>query len=113
MALADMVAAKHYFRVSLKMMTRSLSDEGRISESEQKELWAKADQLGRVEFAPLDKTKLIQDWKENRRFETLGRKAVLDEMISIGKLSELLGQNLVETRSQVQAWRKELSFASA
>jgi Zn-dependent peptidase ImmA (M78 family)/transcriptional regulator with XRE-family HTH domain len=113
MALADMVAAKHYFRVSLKMMTRSLSDEGRISESEQKELWAKADQLGRVEFAPLDKTKLIQGWKENRRFETLARKAVLDEMISIGKLSELLGQNLVETRSQVQAWRKELSFASA
>jgi Zn-dependent peptidase ImmA (M78 family) len=113
MALADIVAAKHYFKVSLKMMTRSLSDEGRIPESEQKELWAKADQLGHSEFAPLDKTKLIQDWKENRRFETLARKAVLDEMISIGKLSELLGQNLLETRSQVQAWRKELSFASA
>lgn len=113
MALSDMVATKHYFRVSLKMMTRSLFDEGRISETEKKDLLAKTDQLGRLEFAPLDKTKLIQDWKENRRFESLARKAVLDEMISVGKLSELLGQNLVETRSQVQAWRREMSFASA
>jgi Zn-dependent peptidase ImmA (M78 family)/DNA-binding XRE family transcriptional regulator len=113
MALADIVAAKHHFKVSLKMMSRSLFDEGRISESEQKELWAKAAQMGHSEFAPLDKRKLIEGWKENRRFETLARKAVLDEMISIGKLSELLGQNLLETRSQVQAWRKELTFATA
>jgi Zn-dependent peptidase ImmA (M78 family) len=112
-ALADIVAAKHHFRVSLKMMTRSLRDEGRISEAEHKELIARADQLGHSEFAPLDNSKVIRDWRENRRFETLARKAVLDEMISIGKLSELLGQNLVETRAQVQVWRKELSFASA
>jgi predicted HTH domain antitoxin len=95
------------------MMSRSLWDERRISESEEKELRAKAEQLGHSEFAPLDKSKLIADWRENRRFETLARKAVLDEMISVGKLSELLGKNLLETRSQVQAWRKELTFASA
>ncbi len=113
MALADIVATKHHFKVSLKMISRALLDEGRLLESEQKDFWAKADQLGHSEFAPLDKSKLIGDWKENRRFETLARKAVLDEMISVGKLSELLGQNLLETRSQVQAWRKELTFAPA
>jgi|SRR5579872_2505601 len=112
-ALEDIVAAKHHFRVSLKVISYRLWDEKRISESEKNDLWAKAEQLGHGELAPLDRNRLIRDWKEVRRFETLARKAVLGEMISIGKLSELLGQNLLETRSRVQAWRKELTFASA
>lgn len=113
LAMPDIVAAKHHFKVSLKVMTLALRGLDRISESEKQELWEKADQMGRAEFAPLEPGKVIGDWKENRRFDILARKAVLEEMISIGKLSELLGQNLLETRSQVQAWRRELSFASA
>jgi Zn-dependent peptidase ImmA (M78 family)/transcriptional regulator with XRE-family HTH domain len=111
--LEDIVTAKHHFKVSLKVISLSLLNERRISENDKKDLWAKADQLGRAEFAPLDKDKFFKDWVEVRRFETLARKAVMAEMISIGKLSEILDQNLLETRTQVQAWRKELSFASA
>jgi hypothetical protein len=111
--LEDIVAAKHHFRVSLKVISRRLFDEKRISESEKDELWKKAGQLGHAELAPLDRHKIIRDWRETSRFYTLAKKAVLGEMISIGKLSELLNQNVLETRSRVQAWRKELTFASA
>jgi Zn-dependent peptidase ImmA (M78 family)/transcriptional regulator with XRE-family HTH domain len=113
LTMADIVAAKHHFKVSLKMIAWALWHDGRITESEKKVLWDKTDQMGRAEFAALDPNKVIRDWQENRRFDTLARKAVLEEMISIGKLAELLGQNVLETRSRVQAWRKELSFASA
>lgn len=108
-----MVATKHYFRVSLKLITLRLLHEGRISEADKKDLWSRADQLGSEEFAPLDKKKVLSDWEEKRRFETLARKAILGELISIGKLAELFGENLIQTRSRVQLWRKELSFASA
>ena len=112
-ALEDIVTAKHHFKVSLKVMSRRLFDEQRISASEKNELWHKADQLGHAELAPLDKDKLVREWRDRSRFYTLARKAVLGEMISIGKLAELIGQNVLETRLRVQAWRKELTFASA
>lgn len=112
-ALEDIVAAKHHFKVSLKVISRRLFDERRIPESEKDDLWKKAGQLGHAELAPLDRHKIIRDWRETSRFYTLAKKAVLGEMISIGKLSELLDKNVLETRSRVQAWRKELTFASA
>ena len=57
------------------------------------------------EFAPLQ-VDLIGAWRRVCRFQLLGRKAALGGMVLVGKLSELLGQNLVQTRNDIQSWRK-------
>ena len=64
------------------------------------------------EFAPLQ-VDLIGAWRQVCRFQFLARKAALGGMVSVGKLSELLGQNLVQTRNDIQSWRKEIASGPA
>jgi hypothetical protein len=53
------------------------------------------------------------EWQSVSRFMHLARKAVLSGMMSLGKLAELLNQNLLEVRSLVKEWRKEFVLAPA
>ena len=111
----DVIFLKHHFRVSFKMMSRRLKDTKFISESTHAELLAKAktwEQDDKKEPAPLP-IDLVKSWQSACRFMHLARKAVTEGMISLGKLAELIGQNILETRNLVQTWRKELSLAPA
>jgi Zn-dependent peptidase ImmA (M78 family)/transcriptional regulator with XRE-family HTH domain len=112
-SIEDVVSCKQYFRVSLKVIVRRLLQSELISTAEHKVFFDKAEQLGKKEFVPMDSHKYLSEWEEVRRFDTLVRKAALAELISISKVAEILGENLVETRSKVQNWRKEMSLASA
>jgi Zn-dependent peptidase ImmA (M78 family)/transcriptional regulator with XRE-family HTH domain len=112
-SIEDVVSCKHYFRVSLKVIVRRLLQSELISTAEHKVFFDKAEQLGKKEFVPMDSHKYLSEWEEVRRFDTLVRKAALAELISISKVAEILGENLVEARSKVQNWRKEMSLASA
>ncbi|HLG94808.1 MAG TPA: ImmA/IrrE family metallo-endopeptidase, partial [Bryobacteraceae bacterium] len=114
----DLVFLKHHFRVSTKVIVRRLKDIGLISEKESGELMVrayKAQPDEKVEYAPLknEKIDLIAEWKTVSRFLYLARKAALSGLISIGKLGELMGKNVLEVRSLVQQWRKELAVAPA
>ncbi len=116
--LEDVVFLKHHFRVSTKVVVRRLKDIGLTTEKESKEILdrtyrAQPDQ--KVEYAPLrnEKIDLIAEWKSVSRFLYLARKAALSGLISIGKLGELMGKNVLEVRSLVQQWRKELAVAPA
>jgi Zn-dependent peptidase ImmA (M78 family)/transcriptional regulator with XRE-family HTH domain len=116
--LEDLVFLKHHFRVSTKVIVRRLKDIGLISEKESDELMVrayKAQPDEKVEYAPLknEKIDLIAEWKTVSRFLYLARKAALAGHISIGKLGELMGKNVLEARSLVQQWRKELAVAPA
>ena len=113
--LEDAVFLKHHFRVSADMMLVRFRDLQLLSAVEYKKLFAELDRL-RVdktkELAPMPKD-LLEEWNKFSRFQHLARKAVLDGMVSLGKLSELLGLNIVETRKIVQKWRKDIAFAQA
>ena len=116
--LEDVVFLKHHFRVSTKVMVRRLRDVGMISEKESEELLAfayKAQPDAKVEYASLrnGKVDLISEWKNVSRFLYLARKAAVSGLVSLGKLGELLGKNVLEVRSLVQQWRKELVVAPA
>lgn len=116
--LEDLVFLKHHFRVSTKVIVRRLKDISLISERECDELMArayKAQPDEKVEYAPLksEGIDLIAEWKTVSRFLYLARKAGLSGLISIGKLGELMGKNVLEVRSLVQQWRKELAVAPA
>jgi len=111
----DVIFLKHHFRVSFKVMARRLKDTKLISENSHAELLAKAktwEQDDKKEPAPL-LIDLIKSWQGGCRFMHLARKAVIEGMISLGKLAELIGQNILETRNLVQSWRKELSLVPA
>ncbi len=111
----DIVFLKRHFRVSAQMLLRRLRDTGLISIREHDE---QLDHIRRIEpdrkkeIAPLN-VDLINAWEAARRFDHLARKAALAEMVSIGKLAELLGKNLVQVRSLVQTWRKEIAVGCA
>ena len=116
--LEDVVFLKHHFRVSTKVMVRRLRDIGLVSEKESEELLDlayKAQADAKVEYASLknEKVDLISEWKNVSRFPYLARKAAVSGLVSLGKLGELLGKNVLEVRSLVQQWRKELVIAPA
>jgi Zn-dependent peptidase ImmA (M78 family)/DNA-binding XRE family transcriptional regulator len=116
--LEDIVFLKHHFRVSTKVIIRRLKDIGLISEKESEELMTrayKAQPDEKVEYAPLkgQNIDLIAEWTSVSRFFYLARKAALSGLISIGKLGELMGKNVLEVRSLVQQWRKDLAVAPA
>ncbi|HKD79554.1 MAG TPA: XRE family transcriptional regulator [Candidatus Angelobacter sp.] len=108
-SLEDAVSCKHYFRTSLKVIAHRLLHCELISQADRKMLIDKADEYKKQEFAPLDAGKYLDDWQGVKRFDTLLRKAALSELISTSRLAELLGANLIETRSKVQDWRKEMT----
>lgn len=113
--LEDLVFLKHYFRVSAEMMLLRLRDLRLVSENEHKQLLEEVDRRRvdpRRELAPLSED-LIGAWEKVRRFQHLTKKAALDEMVSLSKLAELIGLNVVEARKKVLEWRKEMSFAQA
>lgn len=113
--LEDVIFLKHHFRVSTLVMVRRLRDVGLFSEADSKELLAlayKAQPDAKVEYARLD-INLISEWKSVSRFLYLSRKAAVTGLISLGKLGELLGKNVLEVRSLVQQWRKESMVAPA
>jgi Zn-dependent peptidase ImmA (M78 family)/transcriptional regulator with XRE-family HTH domain len=111
----DVIFLKHHFRVSFKVMARRLRDTKLVTETVHTELLAKAKASqpdDKKEPAPLP-INLVESWHKACRFLHLARKAVMEGMISLGKLGELIGQNIVQTRALVQEWRKELSFVPA
>ena len=117
-SLEDVVFLKRHFRVSTKVMVRRLRDIGMISEKESGEILAlayKAQPDDKVEYASLKSNNidLLSEWKNVSRFLYLARKAAVSSLISLGKLGELLGKNVLEVRSLVQQWRKELVIAPA
>jgi Zn-dependent peptidase ImmA (M78 family)/transcriptional regulator with XRE-family HTH domain len=113
--LEDVIFLKHHFKVSAQAMLRRLRDCGLMGSNDHDELLAKVKRSagdGTKEFAPLQ-VDLIGAWRQVCRFQFLARKAALGGMVSVGKLSELLGQNLVQTRNEIQSWRKEIASGPA
>ena len=58
-------------------------------------------------------SEIIDAWEKLSRLWHLARKAALDELVSLGKLAQWLGLNVVETRKKVQQWQKEIGLAQA
>ena len=111
----DVVFLKRHFRVSAKMILRRLREADLIPSGQhdnQLERLRNAEPDNAREFAPLN-VDPITEWLLACRFYHLVRKAALAEMVSLGKLAELLDQNLVQTRAQVQTWRREMAVVSA
>ena len=114
-SLEDVVFLKRQFRVSALVILRRLKGTELVSPQHCQKL---VNILGEMqpdttkEVAPLQRN-LLGDWKNASRFEHLARKATLSEMVSIGRLAELLGENIVETRKRAQEWRKDMAVAPA
>lgn len=111
----DVVFLKHHFRVSFIVMVKRLKDGQFIGQKAQDELLEKAKKWQpdtKKEPAPLS-IESLETWQKVCRFMHLARKAALDGLISLGKLAELIGENIIQTRSLVQEWRKELSLVPA
>jgi len=113
--LEDIVFLKHYFRVSIDMMLCRLRDLRLISDAEYNQLLEEVNKRRgdeTKELAPMS-AETVDSWERASRFWHLARKAALDELVSLGKLAQWLGLNVVETRKKVQEWQKEVSFAQA
>jgi Zn-dependent peptidase ImmA (M78 family) len=111
----DVVFLKRHFRVSFKMMVRRLQDSGLISKEVHAVLWRRAiksEPDETKEPAPLN-IDLVDSWQKVCRSQHLARKAVLSNMVSIGKLAELTGRNILEMRARVQEWQKDVSLVPA
>jgi hypothetical protein len=91
---------------------RRLRDINLIQKERAEELKAELEKRTpeKKEIAPLDDD-VFRDWGLVSRFMHLVRKAALDQMVSLGKLAELMNQNIVDTKKQVQEWRKEIALA--
>jgi len=113
--IEDIVFLKRYFRVSVDMMLRRLKDLRLISQADYNHLLEEVNKR-RVdetkELAPMS-SEPVEAWEEVSRFWHLARKAALDELVSLGKLAQWLGLNVVEMRKKIQEWQKEVSFAQA
>jgi len=105
----DIVFLKRYFRVSAKVIYKRLLEIKLLKENGDL-LRAVTGEDQTKEIAPLGDD-LIADWRRVGRFEHLAKKASLEEIISLGKLAEILGGSALETRKKVQEWRKELTIA--
>lgn len=112
--LEDIIFLKHYFRVSAEAMLRRLLDLTLLSEAAWTQLTAEINRRAdpTAEFSPL-RAGIIDEWRQVSRFDHLARKAALEEMVSLSKLAELLGTNVLEARKKVHEWRKGLAFAQA
>jgi len=110
----DIVHLKWLFRVSAEVMVRRLSELSLILKSEAQRLLGEIEKHcePKKEFAPLSED-LIRNWESNSRFLHLLKRAALGGMLSLGKLAELMDTTLIEAKSKIQAWRKEISFAQA
>ncbi len=114
-SLEDVLFLKRQFRVSALVILHRLKQTNLISPQDFERL---SDALrekqpdATKEFAPL-RQNILAEWKCVSRFEHLARKATLQEMVSIGRLAELLGENIVETRRRAQEWRKDIAIAPA
>jgi Zn-dependent peptidase ImmA (M78 family)/DNA-binding XRE family transcriptional regulator len=108
----DLVFLKRYFKVSALVVLRRLLDINLIQKERAEELNAELEKRTpeKKEMAPLDDD-VFRDWSLVSRFMHLVRKAALDQMVSLGKLAELMNQNIVDTKKQVQEWRKEIALA--
>jgi len=113
--LEDIVFLKRYFMVSVDMMLRRLKDLRLISAIEHEQLLGEVNRRrgdDTQELAPMS-SEIIDAWEKLSRFWHLARKAALDELVSLGKLAQWLGLNVVETRKKVQQWQKEIGLAQA
>lgn len=105
----DIVFLKRYFRVSAEVIYRRLVEIKLLKENEELLRSIKASDP-KKEIVPLTDD-LIKDWQRVGRFQHLAKKASLEEIISLGKLAEILGGTALEARKKVQEWRKELVIA--
>jgi len=106
--LEDLVFLKHYFNVSGEMMLRRLEDLRLISADDREQLLQQINlhrHTLKEEIAPLG-DQITREWERQDRFQHLVRKAALEEMVSLGKLAELLDLNIVEARKRIQHWRE-------
>jgi len=111
--IEDVVFLKRFFKVSADMMIRRIKDLGLVDVNTADSLITEVNRRrpdSTQEIAPLQ-TDLFGEWKRLNRFDHLARKAALDNLVSLGKLAELLGVNIVEARKQVQEWRRDVSAA--
>lgn len=113
-SLEDIVFLKKHFKVSAQMMLRRLKTLDLIHGTEADHLQSEMDRHVRSdqEFVPLSGD-LLSERQAVSRFQHLARKVALEQMVSLGKLAELLGLNVVDTRKKVQEWRKEMACAPA
>jgi Zn-dependent peptidase ImmA (M78 family) len=114
LSLEDIVFLKKYFKVSAQMMLRRLRDLQLIRDDDAKRLQAEiaARVAAHQEFVPLSED-LKADWHEVSRFQHLVKKVALQEMVSLGKLAQMLGVDVVDARKKVQKWRREMMLAQA
>lgn len=113
--IEDVVFLKQHFRVSNEVIVRRIRKLKLASSEDCDKVWAKIRALEpdvRREYRPLNAEKL-RDWCSTSRFCHLQRKAALGGMISISRLAELLGKNVVEARNLVKDWRSELELVPA
>jgi Zn-dependent peptidase ImmA (M78 family) len=110
--LEDIIFLKRHFHVSAEMMIRRLSDLELIAKSHAEILQNEVNKRRepKKEVAPIP-DELIKAWEQTSRFEHLAKKAALSEMVSLGKLAELLGINVVEAKRKTQEWRRDMAFA--
>lgn len=110
--LEDLVFLKRYFKVSAQMLLRCLRDLGLVQKQEADNLSAELEKRvpPKEELVPVNDD-VVRDWTSVSRFEHLVRKAALEDMVSLGKLAELMNRNVVDARKQVREWRKEVSLA--
>ncbi len=114
-SLEDVLFLKRQFRVSALVILHRLKQTNLILSQEFETLAAALREKqpdSTKEFAPLQQN-ILTEWKSASRFEHLARKATLQEMVSIGRLAELLGENIVETRKRAHEWRKDMAVAPA
>jgi len=114
-SLEDVIFLKRQFRVSALVILHRLKQTNLISSQDFDKLTAVLREKQpdtTKELAPLQQN-ILAEWKSISRFEHLARKATLQEMISIGRLAELLGENIIETRKRAQEWRKDIAVAPA
>jgi Zn-dependent peptidase ImmA (M78 family) len=105
--IEDIVFLKRYFSVSVDMMLRRLRDLRLISQADHNHLLEEVNKRRRdeaKELAPMS-CEPVDAWERISRFWHLARKAGLDELVSMGKLAQWLGLNVVETRKKVQEWQ--------
>jgi Zn-dependent peptidase ImmA (M78 family)/DNA-binding XRE family transcriptional regulator len=115
LGMEDIVFLKQYFRVSAQVILRRLQDLELITSEDYRRLLDEVERRRsdpKQEFLPLNDS-LVEAWEKASRFEHLAKKAALNGMVSLGRLAELLGMNVVEARSKIQDWRKETGFAQA
>ena len=99
----NIIDVKQDFKISLQTMAYALYDYQKINKKQYYEFWEriKSNNLNKIEIKPIDQLDVMS---KNSKIMHYIKLSYLQDNISVNKISEILGLDIIKTRELVRKW---------